>query len=45
MSLSSVIRHGDADQYHAILFEANRPMLSHLDQIHPGRKLRIRQLA
>lgn len=41
----SVIRRGDADQYHAIIFEANWPMPSHPDRIHPRRRLPIRQLA
>lgn len=45
MSHLSVFRRGDADQYHAIVFEASRPMLSHPDRIHRGRKLRLRQLA
>lgn len=42
MSLFSFIR--DANEYRAI-FEANRPMLSHPDQICPGHKPRLPKLA
>lgn len=32
--------YGDANKY-PVIFEANRPMLSHPDKIYPGQKLRI----
>ena len=32
--------YGDANKY-MVIFEANRPMLSHPDKIYPGQKLRI----
>ena len=32
--------YGDANKYN-IIFEANRPLLSHPDKIYPGQKLRI----
>jgi nucleoid-associated protein YgaU len=35
--------YGDANKY-SVIFEANRPMLSHPDKIYPGQKLRIPQL-
>jgi nucleoid-associated protein YgaU len=32
--------YGDANKYH-VIFEANKPMLSHPDKIYPGQSLRI----
>ena len=32
--------YGDANKY-PVIFEANKPMLSHPDKIYPGQKLRI----
>jgi nucleoid-associated protein YgaU len=32
--------YGDANKY-PVIFEANRPMLSHPDKIYPGQMLRI----
>ena len=36
--------YGDGNQYN-VIFEANRPMLSHPDKIYPGQVLRIPPLA
>ncbi|MGO4390437.1 peptidoglycan-binding protein LysM [Variovorax sp. M-6] len=35
--------YGDANKYN-VIFEANKPMLSHPDKIYPGQKLRIPKL-
>ena len=35
--------YGDANKYN-VIFEANKPMLSHPDKIYPGQKLRIPSL-
>ena len=41
-SLSKIAKHyyGDANKY-PVIFEANKPMLSHPDKIYPGQMLRI----
>ena len=41
-TLSAIARqyYGDANKY-PVIFEANKPMLSHPDKIYPGQKLRI----
>jgi nucleoid-associated protein YgaU len=41
-NLSKIARHfyGDANKY-PVIFEANKPMLSHPDKIYPGQMLRI----
>ena len=41
-TLSSIARkyYGDAGKY-PVIFEANKPMLTHPDKIYPGQKLRI----
>jgi nucleoid-associated protein YgaU len=41
-NLSHIARkyYGDANKY-PVIFEANRPMLSHPDKIYPGQSLRI----
>lgn len=41
-TLSAIAKkfYGDANKY-PVIFEANRPMLSHPDKIYPGQKLRI----
>ena len=41
-TLSAIAKkyYGDANKY-PIIFEANKPMLSHPDKIYPGQKLRI----
>ena len=45
-TLSAIAKkfYGDANKY-PIIFEANKPMLSHPDKIYPGQKLRIPPLA
>ncbi len=45
-TLSAIARkfYGDANKY-PVIFEANRPMLTHPDKIYPGQKLRIPPLA
>jgi nucleoid-associated protein YgaU len=41
-TLSAIAKkfYGDANKY-PVIFEANKPMLSHPDKIYPGQKLRI----
>ena len=41
-TLSAIAKtyYGDASKY-PVIFEANKPMLSHPDKIYPGQKLRI----
>ena len=41
-TLSAIAKkyYGDANKY-MVIFEANKPMLSHPDKIYPGQKLRI----
>ncbi|MGA8054729.1 MAG: peptidoglycan-binding protein LysM [Burkholderiales bacterium] len=41
-TLSKIAKHfyGDASKY-PVIFEANKPMLTHPDKIYPGQKLRI----
>ena len=41
-NLSKIAKHyyGDANKY-PVIFEANKPMLSHPDKIYPGQALRI----
>ena len=45
-TLSAIAKefYGDANKY-PVIFEANKPMLSHPDKIYPGQKLRIPALA
>ena len=45
-TLSAIAKkfYGDANKY-PVIFEANKPMLSHPDKIYPGQKLRIPPLA
>lgn len=45
-TLSAIAKkfYGNANKY-PVIFEANRPMLSHPDKIYPGQKLRIPKLA
>lgn len=45
-TLSAIAKqyYGDASKY-PVIFEANKPMLSHPDKIYPGQKLRIPALA
>lgn len=45
-TLSAIARkfYGDANKY-PVIFEANKPMLTHPDKIYPGQKLRIPSLA
>ena len=45
-NLSKISKHsyGDANKY-MVIFEANKPMLSHPDKIYPGQVLRIPPLA
>jgi nucleoid-associated protein YgaU len=38
-------KHYGSGAKHAVIFEANRPMLSHPDKIYPGQVLRIPDLA
>ena len=40
LSKISKTNYGDANKY-MVIFEANKPMLSHPDKIYPGQKLRI----
>lgn len=44
-TLSAIAKkyYGDANKY-PVIFEANKPMLTHPDKIYPGQKLRIPQL-
>ena len=44
-TLSAIAKkyYGDANKY-PVIFEANKPMLSHPDKIYPGQKLRIPSL-
>ena len=41
-TLSAIAKkfYGDANKY-PVIFEANKPMLTHPDKIYPGQKLRI----
>ncbi|GAB2742885.1 peptidoglycan-binding protein LysM [Melaminivora jejuensis] len=45
-TLSAIAKkfYGDANKY-PVIFEANKPMLTHPDKIYPGQKLRIPPLA
>lgn len=45
-TLSAIAKkfYGDANKY-PVIFEANKPMLSHPDKIYPGQKLRIPPLS
>jgi nucleoid-associated protein YgaU len=45
-TLSAIAKeyYGNAGKY-PVIFEANKPMLSHPDKIYPGQKLRIPALA
>ena len=45
-TLSAIAKkfYGDANKY-PVIFEANKPMLTHPDKIYPGQKLRIPALA
>ena len=43
-SEKAALCYGNAGKY-PVIFEANRPMLSHPDKIYPGQKLRIPALA
>jgi nucleoid-associated protein YgaU len=40
LSAIAMMFYGDANKY-PVIFEANKPMLSHPDKIYPGQKLRI----